>query len=47
MMGIGHPSQPARLHAHCRSQARRIRLETPAHPASHGLDFNYDSLFAL
>jgi hypothetical protein len=33
LAGIGHTGQPVRLHAHCRSQARRMRLETPAHPA--------------
>jgi hypothetical protein len=38
MMGIGHPGQPVRLHAHCRWQARRMRLETPAHPPSRGFD---------
>lgn len=27
--GIGHPGQPWRLHAPCRSWARRMRLETP------------------
>jgi len=35
--GIGHPRQPLRLHAPWRSQARRMRLETPAAIlASHG-----------
>jgi len=29
---LGHPGQPVRLHAHCRSQARRMRLENPAPP---------------
>jgi hypothetical protein len=36
--GIGHYGQPERMHALCRSQARRMRLETPAHPASRGFD---------
>jgi len=35
---VGHPGQPLRLHAHCRSQARRMRLETPTHPASRGFE---------
>ncbi len=33
--GIGHAGQPVRLQAHCRSRARRLRLEFPAHPPVH------------
>ncbi len=36
--GIGHPGQPYRLQAICRSQARCMQLETPVRPASRGLD---------
>ncbi len=32
MLGIGHAGQPESLHAPCRSQARHMRLEFPAHP---------------
>ncbi len=38
MLGIGHAGQPVRLHAPCRSQARHMRLEFPAHPPSRGFD---------
>ena len=38
LAGIGNPCQPVRLHAHSRSQARRVRLETAAHPESRGFD---------
>ena len=31
-VGIGHAGQPNRLQAICRSRARRMRLEFPAHP---------------
>jgi hypothetical protein len=40
MGGIGNPCQPVRLHAHCHSQARRMRLEIPAHPPSRVFDTN-------
>jgi len=36
--GIGHPRQPRRLHSPCRSQARCMQLEIPAHPPPRGFN---------